>query len=800
MNEISIDYSTDQIDNDYYLTGYRNAELAIYNNNHYLTVVSYPGNNAITPGCILQPSYHINAMESYLLSIVAEKINADSRPFVYTGLPQTERVYINEYNNYEVIINNSIDADIQPGVLLGGSQYYLETGVKIYSMKLRRLYDEKYMKLFGDEIIQSDKLFVDPEGAGITFKAGIVVSSINDNILIIYGPTGPQGPTGPVGSIGLNGPTGPTGPVGMTGAIGDVGSTGITGTNSYDGYTGIIGAVGPTGAFSGNVINNVDYAGWGITGLQSAVINNISLQCSNNQLLADSFVILTINNYTEIVGDIKYKGPIGHSGPTGPDGLIGPTGMIGPTGIIGPTGATGPTGPDGQLGPTGPVGPQGPTGSAGLRGRTGSVGGIGLLGLTGMTGPAGPTGPRGAMGAAGSTGPTGPTGPVGSIGPTGLIGPLGPVGSVGPMGPTGSNGPQGSGPAGPAGPIGPDGQGNGASLAKQRDNKEIMYGWSTFCGTPIILAYCYYLDIIPQSYDIGVLPLTYNIEGTLLIYGSQFMDGPNYPYVSYIETIDTFYKRLVAFGDGYVDWSGSVLGYIAYIYDNNVNFTLEIRNKSGTISNIADFSFYTPTTTKIIVDGAYILFINDFVITPVYYVKNTSIIQLPPLTVAFNSQDISYNYILNATTKIIYFTNSQISTSSYIINGYTSDISFKLLTPTNGASLWDNIPAPVQFAIYDGNSVWACTSTYLYQITFPTTSTYTVIPKISIQDQYNMVYYNKKIFILTKPGNICCYNILTNSIEIQSTAYLGYSTPLTWIFLYDCHILTRMGNNLYKIA
>ena len=106
----------------------------------------------------------------------------------------------------------------------------------------------------------------------------------------------------------------------------------------------------------------------------------------------------------------------------------------------------------------------------------------------------------------------------------------------------------------------------------------------------------------------------------------------------------------------------------------------------------------------------------------------------------------------------------------------------------------------MQFAIYDGNSVWACTSTYLYQITFPTASTYTVIPKINIQDQYNMVYYNKKIFILTKPGKFCCYNILTNSIEIQWTAYLGYSTPRTWIFLYDCHILTRMGNNLYKIA
>ena len=136
------------------------------------------------------------------------------------------------------------------------------------------------------------------------------------------------------------------------------------------------------------------------------------------------------------------------------------------------------------------------------------------------------------------------------------------------------------------------------------------------------------------------------------------------------------------------------------------------------------------------------------------------------------------------------------------INNYTTNASFSTLLPSDGSggSLVNYInPDPVQFSVYDGQTVWACSASALYQITFPSATMYTVTKKINVDDQYSMVYYNKKIYILTKTGNICYYNILTGALQTRSVASLGYS-GLTWIFLYKNHILTRYNNTLVKIA
>jgi hypothetical protein len=782
MTEITIDYSLDYFNADYYLTGYRNAELAVYNNNQYLTVVSYPGNNAITPGCIISPGYQINAMESYLLSIVAEKLHDDSRPFVYTGLPGSisDRLYIDKYDNYEVIINNDTNAIIYPGVLLGGSQIFLETGVKIYSLKLRRLYDEKYMKLFGDEIITSDKLFVDAEGAGITFKSGIVVSSINENALIIYGPTGPQGPTGPDGPLGIpggTGPTGPDGPLGIPGGIGDMGKTGI---NSYDGGIGSAGPRGATGQFSGIITSSVDYAGWSISNIDTIEIGK-TISTSGNYLLSGSDVILTMDNYGGIIADINYggaKGAIGATGAAGLPGITGTQGTQGTQGILGAFGAPGAKGSTGSVGPIGITGGIGPTGAQGGKGPTGP---IGITGPSGGIGPSGITGPKGTIGPTGPTGPTGPMGPTGSTGATGATGPLGPAGPAGPTGVTGSNGVQGQGPQGPAGPQGPIGTGNSLSIVKQRDNKEVMTGWNTFYGNGVPITPC-----VSSNYTVGTNPMTYLINNEFIIYGYNMISG-DLVYINFTRDItDNTISNY-----SLVPWSGSVNGNIAFI--SSSDNMLNIGNSS--------ISIYAMPTSFVIVDGSYILFIG---LTPsanisIFYFDGTSITTKHPITIS-NTKSISN--ILNASTKIIYFSSDDVITSSYGINKYSTNASFSTLSPSDGSgnklSYYIN-PDRVQFSVYDGQSVWACSASALYQITFPSATMYTVTKKINVDDQYSMVYYNKKIYILTKTGNICYYNILTGALQTRSVASLGYS-GLTWIFLYKNHILTRYNNTLVKIA
>jgi hypothetical protein len=245
-----------------------------------------------------------------------------------------------------------------------------------------------------------------------------------------------------------------------------------------------------------------------------------------------------------------------------------------------------------------------------------------------------------------------------------------------------------------------------------------------------------------------------------------------------------------------VIWSGVVNNDLVFINDE----------EGIHINNIVLGLFAYGLSDKFIVDGSYIIQITGYQVNIYKYIKSTNIINTSQLT--FPNDNINNTGIIcivNMWTKIVYFTETAIVTSSYLVNGYTDSSCFTSLTSSDGSghNLAYYIPGYVSFAVFDGQFIWACsgtntsTSNYLYKIELSAT-TYTITNKASIALPLSVAYLNKKIFILSS-DSIYCYNIITNTMQTRTLSSLGYS-GLTWIFTYDSHILTRFGDNLIKIA
>ena len=155
----------------------------------------------------------------------------------------------------------------------------------------------------------------------IQTNGGPVFVSTNQQLMLsIVGPTGSAGSIGPAGSAGAAGTTGNTGPTGLSGPAGIASNTGATGPTGSSGPAGIAsntGATGPTG----------------LSGLQG------------------------------------FTGNSGSTGPTGPTGSQGIQGIQGVQGSFGSMGSGGAQGAQGNTGPTGFTGAAGtltgPTGAGG---------------------------------------------------------------------------------------------------------------------------------------------------------------------------------------------------------------------------------------------------------------------------------------------------------------------------------------------------------------------------------------------------------------------------------------------------
>ena len=625
--EINIDYSIlPALTDPYYLVSYKGGELNLYNTG-YMTLTT---TQIFMSGALINlPGYVIDPYDNYLLSIYAERTSNDSMPFIYDGFGINPRVYITELGLYEIIINSPVAATIQVGVLLGGG--IINSGVNIYSIKLRKLYDEKYVKVTRDEIILGEKIFTE----NINFEDSIIFDDITANNgagFFIYGPPGPIGIMGEQGEQGMQGPTGVIGPVGVIGPTGIRGATGSIGPIGRGGYTGIMGCTGATGQFSGIIANNDNYSNHNITNLQSVQFygnNNIKINLNNDEINIGATIpeyILTNINYTTLLGRHVYngkKGATGMTGATGCTGFIGESGGIGPTGPtghIGPTGASGIIGITGPRGPAGPIGPLGPTGARGRTGPTGITGSIGAMGYQGNQGDRGYTGPTGNTGHIGPTGNTGPQGATGYTGATGSTGIIGPTGAMGYDGLVGK-----MGPIGPTGLIGPDGQAGisavNTMLIKNYNNTQLAYrGFYNINFTlPLI-------NVTSQRVDYTYSKIRINKDqnGNIFVFclgGGRFdiysYDGFYTPItISYVNS-----GNIIATQNGIVDFIFNGTGI--YMFNGNYIMSGKYANNFYTFTCIS----ITPANNTISInyDGTYI-YINNSMFYTKYSIVTLGII------------------------------------------------------------------------------------------------------------------------------------------------------------------------------
>ena len=400
----------------------------------------------------------MEAKEKYVITVDAERANADSKPFIYDGQDVDSRIYIFDRGIYTKGITVQEDTYIRGGVLLSG--YSINNSVIVYSFSIIKTNDANYAKLEAFDEILGSKTFTGP----VDFLSGLHVGSFTDEQgftggISINMPQGPIGHIGPIGDTGIIGSVGPMGSIGPTGPIGLTGSTGPIGYCGVRGATGSVGPTGPTGYLYNYKTITVDtnFNNHFITNLDSIhfTSNNSITGFTGTSLIFDGSAILTVG-ITGLTGSNII-------GKTGPVGYTGPVGIHGIPGMTGPMGYTGSRGYVGIIGIAGNIGVQGPRGTTGQVGQTGPIGLIGPTGPIGPTGQVGPTGPKGnnVVGQEGLRGWTGQKGVAGKQGPRGQTGPDGPPGiNFGPTGPPGPAGITYIGPGivGAPGPGGPQGQ------------------------------------------------------------------------------------------------------------------------------------------------------------------------------------------------------------------------------------------------------------------------------------------------------------------------------------------------------